>query len=146
MPDIRITLTGWKAAAFLALPLAWGGAQLWYHIRPVDDAGRRAVQAWLLRGYREETAADMVRKLANAKDGLAPDPEPPPMDVEIVSTSAHGGTSHMIEKVEVTVNGGAPPDGRPIRYLYVSRNFDDTWNILSETDSCSYTRALWSRP
>jgi hypothetical protein len=146
MPDIRITLTGWKAAAFLALPLAWGGAQLWYHIRPVDDAGRRAVQAWLLRGYREETAADMVRKLANAKDGLAPDPEPPPMDVEIVSASAHGGTSHMIVKVEVTVNGGAPPDGRPIRYLYVSRNFDNTWNILSETDSYSYTRALWSRP
>jgi len=146
MTDNKITLTGWKAAAFLTLPFAWGGAQLWYHIRPVDDAGRQAAQAWLLRGYRGETAADMLRKLANAKAGLAPDPEPPPMDVEIVSASAHGGTSHMIVKVEVTVNGATPPDGKSIRYLYVSRNFDDTWNILWESDSYMYTRALWSRP
>ena len=52
----------------------------------------------------------------------------------------------MIVKVEVTVNGGTPPDGQSTRYLYVSRNFDDTWNILSESNSYSYTRALWSRP
>jgi hypothetical protein len=136
MPDNRITLTGWKAVAFLAILFAWGGAQLWYHIRPVDDAGRQAVQAWLLRGYRGETAHDLLRKLADAQAGLAPAPEPPPMDVEIVSASGRGGTSHMIVKVEVTVNGGTPPDGQSIRYLYVSRNFDDTWNILSESNSC----------
>jgi hypothetical protein len=146
MPDNRITLTGWKAVAFLAILFAWGGAQLWYHIRPVDDAGRQAVQAWLLRGYRGETAHDLLRKLADAQAGLAPAPEPPPMDVEIVSASGRGGTSHMIVKVEVTVNGGTPPDGQSIRYLYVSRNFDDTWIILSESNSYSYTRALWSRP
>jgi hypothetical protein len=146
MSDNRITLTGWKAVAFLALPLAWGGAQLWYHIRPVDDAGRQSVQAWLLRGYRGETAPDLLRKLADAKAGLPADPEPPTMDVQIVSASAHGGTSHMIVKVEITVNGGTPPDGRSIRYLYVSRNFDDTWNVLWESNSYSYTRALWSRP
>lgn len=146
MPDKRITLTGWKAVAVLALVLVWGGAQLWYHIRPVDDAGRQAVQAYLLRGYRGEDASGLLKKLADAKAGLTPDPEPPPMDVEIVSISAHGGTSHMIVKVEVTVNGAPPPDGRPIRYLYVSRNFDDTWSVLYESDSYLYTRALWSRP
>jgi hypothetical protein len=68
------------------------------------------------------------------------------MDVEIVSASARGGTSHMIVKVEVTVNGGPPPDDRSIRYLYVSRNFDDTWSVLWESNSLAYTRALWSRP
>jgi hypothetical protein len=145
MPDYKFTLSGWKALVALAIVAAWYGAQVSYRIRPVDDAGRQAIQSWLLRGYRGETPKDLLRKLEDAKAGLPPEPEPPPMDVQIVSLSAHGGTSHMIVKVEVTVNGDPPPDGRPIRYLYVSRNFDDTWSVLYESSAYAYKSALWSR-
>ena len=145
MPDYKFTLSSWKALIALAVVAAWYGAQVSYRIRPVDDAGRQAVQAHLLRGYRGEDASGLLRKLADAKAGLPPEPEPPPMDVQIVSISAHGGTSHMIVKVEVTVNGAPPPDDRPIRYLYLSRNPDDTWSVLYESSAYAYKSALWSR-
>lgn len=144
--EYKFTLTGWKALAAIALLAAWYGIQIRYHIRPVDDAGRTAMQAWLLRGYRGETPRDILRKLKEAKSGLPPEPEPPSMDVQIVSASAHGGTAHMIAKVEVTVNGGPPPDGQSIRYLYVSHYGDGTWTVLSESDASYYTRALWYVP
>jgi len=104
------------------------------------------MQAWLLRGYRGETPRDILRKLEEAKSGLPPEPEPPSMDVQIVSASAHGGTAHMIAKVPVTVNGGPPR--RPIHPLplYVSHYGDGTWTVLSESDSYHYTRALWYVP
>ena len=144
----RFTLSGWKALVALALLFTWHGVQVWYHIRPVDDAGREAIQAWLLRGYRGEAPEDILRKLQAAKAGLPrePETEPPPMDVQIVSASAHGGTVHMIVKVEVTVDGGPPPDERSTRYFYVSRNPDDTWRVLWESNSYFYNHALWSTP
>lgn len=52
----------------------------------------------------------------------------------------------MIAKVQVTVNGGPPPDGQSIRYFYVSNNSDGTWTVLSESDASYYTRALWYVP
>ena len=143
MSENQFTLRGWHAVVALALVLGWSGVELWYHMRPVDDAGRQAIQEWLLRGYRGETAQDLLRKLEDAKAGLPPEPAPPPMDVQILSASGHGGTSHMVVKVEVTVNGGPPPDGRSVRYLYVSRNFDDTWSVLGNSSAYAYTRALW---
>ena len=144
----RFTLSGRKALAALAVVFGWYGLNVWYHIRPVDDAGRNAIHAWLLRGHRGDAAEDVLRQLQAVKAGLPlePETETPPMDAQIVSASAHGGTAHMIVKVEVTVNGGPPPDGRSTRYFYVSRDFDDTWHVLWESNSYFYKRALWSIP
>lgn len=147
VPDeYKFTLTGWKALAAIAVFIGWYGIQMRYHVRPVDDAGHKAMQAWLLRGYRGETPRDILRKLEDARAGLPLEPEPPAMDIQIVSASAHGGTAHMIAKVGVAVNGGPPPDGQSIRYLSVCNNSDGTWTVLSESGAADHTRALWSVP
>ena len=147
MPDeYKFTLTGWKALAAIAVFIGWYGIQMRYHVRPVDDAGHKAMQAWLLRGYRGETPRDILRKLEDARAGSPLEPEPPAMDIQIVSASAHGGTAHMIAKVGVAVNGGPPPDGQSIRYLSVCNNSDGTWTVLSESGAADHTRALWSVP
>jgi hypothetical protein len=49
----------------------------------------------------------------------------------------------MVVRAEVTVDGGAPPDGRAVRYFWVSRKFGgEGWLVMAETNSFRYFMAL----
>jgi hypothetical protein len=46
-------------------------------------------------------------------------------------------------RAEITVDGAAPSDGRPIRYFVMSGKFmEDGWNVVGESDSYVYYREL----
>ena len=94
--------------------------------------------------------------MAEAREGSPVEPVPAVVqrDVQFTSMAARGmmGSGVVIVRAEVTVDGGAPPDGRPVRYFWVSRKFGgDGWLVVGETDAYQYfmelvreKRGLWS--
>jgi hypothetical protein len=65
--------------------------------------------------------------------------------VEFTAIGAHGkmGALVTLVRVEITVDGGPPPDGRSVRYFQMERKFtDDSWMVVGNSDSYLYYRAL----
>lgn len=62
--------------------------------------------------------------------------------VEFASLSAHGLPGIMVVRAEISVNGGPPPDGRPVRYLSLTRKVEGGWMVFTETDPVRYYLAL----
>jgi len=51
--------------------------------------------------------------------------------------AAHGkmGASVTLIRAEITVDGGPPADGRPIRYFRISRRFGGGWTVVGESNA-----------
>jgi hypothetical protein len=147
MAEYNFQLKGWHALLAIPLLLGFAGIKMWMHVRTVDDALRDAVRAQLLNDYSGRGRSDVARILAEARAG-SPTEELPPLvqrDVEFTSIAARGvfAGQREIVKVEITVDGGPPPDGRALRYLRVSRGLEGAWIVDGEADSYSYFMELW---
>ena len=144
MAEYNFTLKGWKAVAALAVLAAIYGLRIYSRVQTVDDAGRDVLTAWLLKDYQGQGPRDLMKRVQDYKAGLPMQPmtEIKPMNIEFPSLAARGSRSSMIVKAQITVDGGTPPDGQPVRYFYMSYNADRGWAVLTETDSYSYNRTL----
>jgi hypothetical protein len=156
MAQYNIQLRGWHAIAALAVMAGITGIQIYSRVRPVNDGMRDAVRGELLNEYSGRGPKDIARFVAEAREGSPVEPVPAVVqrDVQFTSMAARGmmGSGVVIVRAEVTVDGGAPPDGRPVRYFWVSRKFGgDGWLVVGETDAYQYfmelvreKRGLWS--
>jgi hypothetical protein len=147
MADYNFQLRGWHAIVALPLVLAFWGVQMYLHVRPVDDAMRDALRAELLNEYSGRGLKDVARIVAEAHAG-SPVEEVQPVverDVEFTSIAARGkmGAPATLVRAEITVDGGPPPDGRPIRYFRMSTKFvGGGWMVVGESDSYNYFMQL----
>jgi hypothetical protein len=118
-------------------------------IQKVDDSLRFAIGVSLAREYMGAGLKQQVQEYLKQKaSGNAP-AEPTPSaalipDVVLTSVRAHGLPDEVVAKVEITVNGGAPPDGRSVRYLDVIRSVDGRWLVVTDSDAYHYTLSLLS--
>jgi hypothetical protein len=138
MSETRIELTGWKAIVVAVIVLAVSGYRIYSRFPSVNDAGREALRSWLVKDYTGRGPRALARRAADYRAGLSDRPMPVPAEepkVEFVSLSAHGSPSDMIARAEVSVDGGPPPDGRPVRYLFLTTKFEGGWMVFAETDS-----------
>ena len=145
MAEYNFKLTGWKAVAVIALVVAISSVRYFSRFQTVNDQGRDALTAWLLKDYNGQGLRDLMKRVQDYKAGLPMQPmtEIKPMNIEFASLTAHGLPSGMVAKAQITVDGSPPPDGRPVRYFYLTRNVDGVWTVFTETDAFSYYRALW---
>ena len=145
MAEYNFTLRGWKAVAVVALIAVITGYRFVSRFQTVDNAGRDVLTGWLLKDYNAQGPRDLIKRVQDYKAGLPMQPvtEIKPMNIEFVSLSAHGVRDAMVAKAQIMVEGGAPPDGRAVRYFYLTRNVDGVWTVFTETDAYSYYRALW---
>ena len=148
MAQYNFQLRGWPAVIGIAAMAAITGAQMYLRVRPVNDGMRAAVREALLKEYSGRGPKDIARFVAEARAGLPVEPVPPVVqrDVEFTSMAARGSTGGggaIVVRAEITVDGGTPPDGRSIRYFWVSRKYDsDAWMVMAEADSYRYFVAL----
>jgi hypothetical protein len=146
MSETRIELTGWKAIVVAVLILGVSGYRFYARFQTVSDEGRGALREWLVRDYTGRGPKALARRVADYRAGL-PD-QPPvvpaqaPPHVEFVSVSAHGLRDAMVVRTEISVDGGPPPDGQPVRYLFLTTKVGGGWMVLSESDSFQYYEAL----
>ncbi len=145
MGETRIELTGWKAIAALAVILGISGVRVYSHFTAVDDGGREALRTWLVKDYTGRGPKALAQIVSDYLAGLpVPPPDAPAVapKVEFVSLSAHGWRDSMVVRIEISVDGGPPPDGRPVRYLFLTTKYDGGWMVLSESNSFQYYRIL----
>jgi len=87
----------------------------------------------------------LAQRVAEYRAGLPDRPMSVPAEepkVQFVSLSAHGWRDAMVVRSEISVDGGTPPDGQPVRYLFLTTKFEGGWMVLSESDSFRYYEAL----
>jgi hypothetical protein len=148
MAQYNFQLRGWPAVLAIAGLAGITGVQMYLRVRPVDDAMRDAVRAELVKDYSGRSSRDLARLVAEARQGApAESLSLPPLvrrDVAFTSIAARGSAGGaIVVRAEVTVDGGPPPDGRPVRYFWVSRKFAESgWIVMAETDSYRYFMAL----
>jgi len=147
--EYRQQLRGWQAAVVGVAILGVVAYQCARRMQTVDDAARFAIGVSLTREYQGRGLRQQVQEYLKQKaSGEAPK-EPPASDapiprVELVSVKAHGSHDVMVAKVEVTVNGEPPPDGRSVRYLDLMRSVDGRWLVVADSDSYHYMISLLS--
>jgi hypothetical protein len=145
MAEIRIELTGWKAIAALALILAVSGYHFYSRFQTVSDGGQQALREWLVKDYTGRGPKALAARVAAYRAGVPDALDLPPASdphVEFVSLSAHGWRDSMIVRTEISVDGGPPPDGKRVRYLFLTTKYEGGWMVPSESDSFRYYDVL----
>jgi hypothetical protein len=145
MGETRIELTGWKAIVAAAIILAVSGYRIYTRFPTVSDDGRAALRDWLVKDYTGRGPKALAQRVAEYRAGQAVQPLDIPAEipkVEFVSLSAHGWRTAMVVRSEISVDGGPPPDGQLVRYLFLTTKFEGGWMVLSESDSYRYYEAL----
>jgi hypothetical protein len=145
MEETQINLTGWKAALVILAVLGVTGYRTYARFRTVDDPGREALRIWLVNDYQGRGPAALAQRVADYRAGRPQAPETAlvPMNVDFSSLSAHGSRGIMVVRVDITVDGAPPPDGRSVRYLWLTRSADDThWFVSADSDAFHYYLVL----
>ncbi len=109
--------------------------------------GRGALRDWLVKDYTGRGPKALAKLVSDYRAGLpAQPPEVPAVvpQVEFVSLSAHGLRDAMVVRTEISVDGGPPPDGQPVRYLFLTTKPEGGWMVLSESDSYNYYEVLFN--
>ncbi len=148
MAQYNFQLRGWHAVAALVVLAGITGVQMYSRVRPVNDAVREAVRSELLNEYSGRGSRDLARLVAEARQGAPVESlSLPPLvqrDVEFTSMGARGTIGGaIVVRAEMTVDGGTPPDGRAVRYFWVSRKFGgDGWLVMGESNAYQYFMEL----
>jgi hypothetical protein len=130
-------LTGWKAVAVLAVILGVSGYRIYSPFPTVNDDGRTALREWLVKDYTGSRPGALAQRVTDYRAGLPGRPVAAPAvvpNVEFVSLSAHGWRDARVVRSEVSVDGGTPPDGEPVRYLFLTTKVGGGCMVFSESD------------
>jgi len=142
MSQYAFRVHGWQAIAAVVLLFGYWGVSAYSHVRTVDDDMRDAIRQYLLNEYSGRSLKDVQRILKEAKSGqLIEDlPEVQQRDVQFSSASAVGryGAPFEVIRVQITVDGGQPPEGAAVRYFRVEHVTTDKWLVVGQSDSYSY--------
>jgi hypothetical protein len=145
LAETRIELTGWKAIVIAVLILGVSGYRVYSRFQTVSDGGRAALREWIVKDYTGRGPKALAKRVADYRAGLPDEPlEVPEVlpNVDFVSLSAHGSRDAMIVRTEISVDGGPPPDGQPVRFLFLTTKPEGGWMVLSESDSFRYYEVL----
>jgi hypothetical protein len=146
MAEYNVQLRGWQALVAIPVLLGFWGVEMYLHVQSVDDAMRDAVRAELLNEYSGRGPKDVARLVAEARAGSPVEPVQPLVqrEVEFTTIAARGKVdgSVTLVRAEVTVDGGPPPDSRPVRYFRMESKLGGGWMVVGESDSYGYLMQL----
>ena len=143
--ETRIALTGWRAIVVGVLILAVSGYRISTRIRTVSEEGQHALRTWLVKDYTGRGPKALAKRVADYRSGLPQQPLDLPAvepNVDFVSLSGHGSRDAMVVRTEISVDGGPPPDGKAVRYLFLTTKYEGGWTVPSESDSFRYNDVL----
>jgi hypothetical protein len=138
---------GWHALLAIVALGGFFGIKMYMHVVSVDQPMRDALREELQKEYSGLGPKDVTRILNEAAEGQPVEPLPPAVqhDIEFKSIAACGtmGKPVKLVRVEITVDGGPPPDGRSVRYFQMETKFvGDGWMVIGESSSYRYFSAL----
>ncbi len=148
MPDsqeIRIQLRGWKAVAAVLVAVAVAGFTF-LNSRSLDQKDMRPVIDVLEADYAR-LGLGQLRPAVEAGDEEAAAAAAAEMTaragrVRLTSIRAKGSSTEPIVRVEIEVDGKAPPDNRPVRYFQMRYSTVTGWRMVRETTAFAYYTKL----
>ena len=140
----HITIKG-PAAILLLLGIAVAAvANVLVSRSTLPVGGREAIERGLALQYGLRRAAGLDADTMSVEAGEALAADLRRLDnVEILSLRSKGWTFDRIVRVEVAVDGGPPPDGKPVRYLFLDCGPVVDCIVLDEVSWISYALGLW---
>lgn len=138
---IKFQLTGWKAVAVIVLFL---GFIVFQHFRvqnQLEAEGEAIVKEYLGRKHLHQLN-QVIEKYQQSKDVKKTEKEIEKVieqskAMEIQSMSARGNGKRFVVRVEYTIQGKPPEDGKSPRYLVLIRSLG-TFRVDHETTASSY--------
>jgi hypothetical protein len=143
----HLTVSGWRALV-LVLIVA-GAAALHYRglHESLDDQGMQMLKTWLDAGYMRaalrDTSGVPLDQLSAADKQRVSERVDRAKRVQIDSVRARGTGNRVVCRVELSLDGGPPPDGRRVRYIGMSYSLVTGWTYRQESSPVLYYLALW---
>jgi hypothetical protein len=130
-----IRVTGWKAVAVLVLVAALGVFRFVTARDALDADAQQQLGMWLRGEYASRYLA------AIRPDSLTPEQVQDLLRldrIEFPSIRGIGTPDDMVVRVEITVDGGPPPDGRAVRYWRMRYSTITGWRMEREANALLY--------
>jgi len=142
--EIRASFRGWPAIAVLGAILASPVANALIARSALPEGGVEAVRNGLSLEYRLNRLAGLDPRALTQEESEALGRDLTRLEnVELRSVKAKGWLWSRVVRVEVSLDGGPPPDGRDVRYLYLRCGPVIDCLVLDDIAWIRYGLGLW---
>lgn len=150
--EVKVQLKGPQAILAIVVLVAIGGFQ-WFRggVSSFGGGPTTAIKDWIWSEYHTDDLSEAIenaeedmseenveKMLAAAKRRMAMD------KVEIKDLSIRkSGKRGYIVRVDFTLSGSPPPDGKGRRYLHLEKRSPGGWRVTHESSAFSYYASLF---
>lgn len=147
MKEAKVTVKGWQAIPVILVVLAIVGYKYYAMRSTLDTDATQVIKFWLLAEYAGEALDDPKWQNLDAMSSAEADRAAEGLlklaRIDIKSIGARGKGDNIIVRVEIAVDGKAPPDGKPIRYFRMTHSTITGWRMKWDAHWVSYYLKLW---
>lgn len=147
MRKLTIKLTGWQTAGVLGLLLAFAVGHQVFIRRQLDAQAIETIKPFIAGAIVMDSVSEFAERdwgqLSEAEQQRLSDTAVAMRKLEVNLVSARGFGSDVVVKVDVTVDGQPPPDGKRERYFRLSYSYFMGWTMRQEVGAFSYWMMLW---
>jgi len=142
--EAAFTLRGRPALLVLGLLVAAPLANALIARSSLPEGGAEAIRSGLSLEYKLNRIAGVEPARLSHEEGKALDRDLQRLDkVDLRSVKAKGWFWSYVVRTEVSVDGGPPPDGRSVRYLYMTCGPIVDCVVLDDVGWWRYGLGLW---
>jgi hypothetical protein len=147
MTNPQVTVKGWKAIPVILVVLAIVGYKYYAMKSTLDTGATQELKFWLLAEYSRKALDDPKWKnldaMSSAEADRAADELLSLAKIDIKSIRARGKDDDIVVRVEIEVDGKAPPDGKSPRYFHMTHSTITGWKMRRDAHWISYYLKLW---
>lgn len=147
MTNPQINVKGWKAIPVILVVLAIVGYKYYAMRSTLDTEATQVVKFWLLSEYAgkvlDNPKFQNLDAMSSAEADLAAEELLRLNRIDIKSIGARGKGDNIVVRVEIEVDGKAPPDGKSIRYFHMRHSTITGWTMKWDASWPSYYLKLW---
>ena len=141
MSDIKLQLSGWKAIAVIGIVVAVAGYRFMAVRTTLETGGADELKMWVLADYVRQGLPALEQALESGDMQAAEEQAQQLIAAERIrftEMKARGTPDDLVVRVKIRVDGGAPPDGREVRYFRMSHSTITGWRMERETSALGY--------
>lgn len=141
---MKIELKGWKAIAALAVIAAIVGGKFLLERKTLESDAVEVLKTELRGPYLSPAVVGVDVGAMSRAEAEARGQELLGLNrVEFPSIEARGRGDDVVVRVEILVDGKAPPDGKEVRYYRMSHSAITGWRVRGETTALFYYLKLF---
>lgn len=147
MGTFTVKLKGWQAVGAVALVGVVAIGHQVFISRQLDAQAVETIKPFIAGAIVMDSVSEFAERdwgqLSEAEQKRLSDTAVAMRKLEVELVSARGFGSDVVVKVDVTVDGQPPPDGKRERYFRLSYSYFMGWTFRHEVGALSYWMKLW---